>query len=77
MLNAHYRSPLNFSAELMEAAKSSLERIVNAVDNLNFLIKNAKDEPMTAEEAGLFAQTDSFVKAFEDAMDDDLIQQMQ
>ena len=71
MLSAHYRSPLNFSAELMEAAKSSLERIVNAVDNLNFLIKNAKDEPMTAEEAGLFAQTDSFVKAFEDAMDDD------
>ena len=55
----------------MEAAKSSLERIVNAVDNLNFLIKNAKDEPMTAEEAELFAQTDSFVKAFEDAMDDD------
>ena len=39
MLSAHYRSPLNFSAELMEAAKSSLERIVNAVDNLNFLIK--------------------------------------
>ena len=71
MLSAHYRSPLNFSAELMEAAKSSLERIVNAVDNLNFLIKNAKDEPMIAEEAGLFAQTDSFVKAFEDAMDDD------
>lgn len=71
MLSAHYRSPLNFSAELMEAAKSSLERIVNAVDNLNFLIKNAKDEPMTAEEAELFAQTDSFVKAFEDAMDDD------
>ena len=67
MLSAHYRSPLNFSAELMEAAKSSLERIVNAVDNLNFLIKNAKDEPMTAEEAELFAQTDSF----EDAMDDD------
>ena len=71
MLSAHYRSPLNFSAELMEAAKSSLERIVNAVDNLNFLIKNAKDEPMTAEEVELFAQTDSFVKVFEDAMDDD------
>ena len=42
MLSAHYRSPLNFSAELMEAAKSSLERIVNAVDNLNFLIKKCK-----------------------------------
>ena len=60
MLSAHYRSPLNFSAELMEAAKSGLERIVNAVDNLNFLIKNAKDEPMTAEESRTF-RSDRFV----------------
>ena len=30
MLNAHYRSPLNFSADLMEAAKNSLERILEA-----------------------------------------------
>ncbi len=77
MLSAHYRSPLNFSAELMEASRSSLERIVNAVDNLNFLIKNAKDEPMTAEEAELFAQTDSFVKHLKMRWMMILIQQMQ
>ena len=40
MLSAHYRSPLNFSAELMEAAKNSLERILTAADNLKFLISN-------------------------------------
>ena len=34
MLNAHYRSPLNFSADLMEAAKNSLERIVEAAGRL-------------------------------------------
>ena len=33
MLSAHYRSPLNFSAELMEASKNGLERILNATDN--------------------------------------------
>ena len=36
MLQAHYRSPLNFSAELMEAAKNSLERIRTAAKNLQF-----------------------------------------
>ena len=44
MLSAHYRSPLNFSAELMEAAKNSLERILTAADNLKFLISNTSEE---------------------------------
>ena len=43
MLSAHYRSPLNFSAELMEAAKNSLERILTAADNLKFLISNTSE----------------------------------
>lgn len=71
MLSAHYRSPLNFSADLMEASKNGLERIVNAVDNLKFLMKNAGDTPMTEEEEKLFAETDVYVKSFEDAMEDD------
>ena len=44
MLSAHYRSPLNFSAELMEASRNSLERIQNAVGNLNHLLENAAVE---------------------------------
>ena len=52
MLSAHYRSPLNFSHDLMESAKASYERICNAVDNLNFLIGNAKNESMSVEEIG-------------------------
>ncbi len=71
MLSAHYRSPLNFSAELMEASKNGLERIKNAASNLAFLAKNAKDGAMTAEEAETFAKTDAFVADFERAMDDD------
>lgn len=71
MLSAHYRSPLNFSADLMEASKNGLERIVNAADSLKFLMKNAKAESMSGAESTLFAQTDAFVADFERAMDDD------
>jgi cysteinyl-tRNA synthetase len=71
MLSAHYRSPLNFSADLMEASKSGLTRIVNAADNLKFLMGNAKTEGMTAEEAEAYEKTQEYVKAFESAMEDD------
>ena len=71
MLSAHYRSPLNFSADLMEASKNGLSRIVNAADNLKHLLKNTSVEAMTEAEKELFAGTESFVKAYEEAMEDD------
>ena len=70
MLSAHYRSPLNFSAELMEASKNSLERIINAVSNLNHLLGNASGE-LTEEEAVLTKELDGFEAKFDEAMDDD------
>ena len=72
MLSAHYRSPLNFSHDLMESAKSSYERICNAVDNLNFLIQNAKTEEMSEAEAGKAKELDGFTRQFDAAMDDDI-----
>ena len=71
MLSAHYRSPLNFSAELMEAAASGLERIVTAADNLKFLSRNASVREMADEERALYGKTDEYVAGFETAMDDD------
>ena len=71
MLSAHYRSPLNFSADLMEASKSALERIVNAADNLKYLMNNAKADTMSTEERESIAKTAEFVTAFENAMEDD------
>ena len=71
MLSAHYRSPLNFSAELMEAAKNGLERILTAADNLKFLAGNASSEVMTDEEKELFLKTQEYTDSFERAMDDD------
>lgn len=69
MLSAHYRSPLNFSADLMESAKSGLERIHNTYDNIVYLIENASNKEESIEEAKAFI--DSIIKKFEDAMDDD------
>lgn len=71
MLSAHYRSPLNFSAELMEASKNGLERILNATDNLKRLIASVATEEMSAEEKEAFSKTDAYVEEFEKAMDDD------
>ena len=71
MLSAHYRSPLNFSAELMEAAKNGLERILTAAENLRFLSGNAGDGAMTEEEKEMFARTEEYVADFERVMDDD------
>ncbi|MCB7305125.1 cysteine--tRNA ligase [Bariatricus massiliensis] len=71
MLSAHYRSPLNFSADLMEASKNGLERIVNAADNLKHLLGVAQTEKMTGEEQDKFERTQEYVAAFEAAMDDD------
>ncbi len=71
MLSAHYRSPLNFSADLMEAAKNGLERITTAAENLAFISEKSPVKEMTAEEAEKVKETAVFVKKFEDAMEDD------
>ncbi|MCD8324877.1 MAG: cysteine--tRNA ligase, partial [Clostridiales bacterium] len=71
MLSAHYRSPLNFSADLMEAAKNGLERIVTAAENLRRLSGHAAAEDMTAAEQALYEKSEQYVRKFEDAMDDD------
>ncbi len=72
MLSAHYRSPLNFSAELMEAAKNGLERIVTAAEHLKFLIETCKDrEYDRREEQERLKNVRSLCGSFEKAMDDD------
>ena len=81
MLSAHYRSPLNFSADLMEAAKNGLDRIVSCVSNLNFLLDAAGDDGaqtravdngMSKEEAALLKEAETYITKFDEAMDDDI-----
>lgn len=71
MLSAHYRSPLNFSAELMQAAQNGYDRIVTAVENLDYLMKSAGEEAESAAEKELEEQAETFVAKFEEAMEDD------
>ncbi len=71
MLNAHYRSPLNFSAELMEASKNALERIRTGVDNLKYIAEHASACELTEEEAKFIKETDKFEADFDRSMDDD------
>ena len=63
---------LNFSADLMEASKNGLERIVNAAENLKFRMKNAKAESYHRGRAGSLRKDSRNLSAkFESAMDDD------
>ena len=71
MLSAHYRSPLNFSADLMEAAKNGLDRIRNGASNLKHLSKNALTEQITDQERTVLEESGRFVEKFEASMDDD------
>ncbi len=71
MLSAHYRSPLNFSAELMEASRNGLERILTGVERLNDLMVKAADRELSEEEKKNLEAKAELVKKFETAMDDD------
>ena len=71
MLSAHYRSPLNFSADLMEASKNALDRIINAVENLKFLAGNGAEGEMTEAEQKEVEGLAEYEKKFDEAMDDD------
>ena len=71
MLSAHYRNPLNFSAELMESSKNGLERILTAVDKLRDSLASANDTQLTADEKANLDIAKGYVNAFEEAMDDD------
>ena len=71
MLSAHYRSPLNFSAELMEASRNALERIRNSVSNLKYMLDGASDAELTAAEKKTLEDAMAFETKFDEAMDDD------
>ena len=70
MLSAHYRSPLNFSADLMAAAKNGLDRILTAAERLHDLA-DAAEGSMTDAEKENFAASKEYVEKFETAMEDD------
>lgn len=73
MLNAHYRSPLNFSRGLIEAAKNSLTRIQTSVEQLDYLLKseNLVGDEISEEEKAILGEANDLKDKFNKAMDDD------
>jgi len=71
LLSGHYRSPINFSEELMEQSKNSLSRIRNARENLLHLLQTLSGE-MSAEEEQTLCDLMKYRDKFIDAMEDDL-----
>ena len=71
MLSAHYRSPINFSAELMEASKNGLERIITAVDRLKELDAKAEGAAETCAEQEKMVEVQKLREKYEAAMEDD------
>ncbi len=72
MLSAHYRSPVNFSDELMQQAQSAMERVYTCIENLNFLLGAAVERELNDAEKELSSALEKAKKRFCDAMDDDL-----
>ena len=72
MLSAHYRSPINFSADLLEQAQNGLERIYNCLDNLVYLGEHAQGRGMSDSEKVLCGRLLDIKGKFIEGMDDDL-----
>ena len=72
MLSAHYRSPVNFSRDMMAQAHTSLQRILTAEDNLRFMLEHSADKPLTEADNALAAAMDDCARHFDEAMDDDM-----
>ena len=71
LLSSHYRSPINFSREIIEQSRAALERIFSCADALNFYIKNAAEEDLREGEDALVADFEACRAAMIEAMDDD------
>lgn len=71
MLSGHYRSPINFSKDLLESAKSGLERLYNAVRNLEHIERNGEERELSTEESLVYENILNYKEKYINAMDDD------
>ena len=71
MLSAHYRSPVNFSRDLLEAAANGLHRIQTGVKNLTFNLDHSSVLTLLEEEKVVVTEMSTISDKFEAAMNDD------
>ncbi|MGN0530388.1 MAG: cysteine--tRNA ligase [Eubacterium sp.] len=71
LISSHYRSPINYSLEIIEQCKSALERLYTCRESLDFAVKNASVDKADNDEL-LINMLDERRNQFITAMDDDL-----
>ncbi|MGI6424071.1 MAG: cysteine--tRNA ligase [Tepidanaerobacteraceae bacterium] len=71
MLSSHYRNPINFSQDLMEQAKNSLERLYNGLYSMEHLEKKALEKNLNEDQERYLQKLNIYKKEFIEAMDDD------
>lgn len=72
MLTSHYRSPINYSKDLLDSAKSSLDRIKNCKSSLDFSLQKSQDKEISQEEKDILANVQAIKSTFIEKMNDDL-----
>lgn len=72
LLSAHYRTPINFSREIMAQMESAMERLYNGKKNLEYLLEKSEDKPLSEEEKELENKVDLFKEDFIRHMEDDI-----
>lgn len=72
LLSAHYRSPINFSREVMEQIANGLERLYNGKKHLEYLLDRVEDTELLGEENSALNTIEGFKKEFIESMEDDL-----
>ncbi|EYE87592.1 cysteinyl-tRNA synthetase [Fervidicella metallireducens AeB] len=71
MLSGHYRNPINFSLDLLDQASSALERLYNAMSNLEHIIESGNERELNTEEIEMSNKLDSYKAKYIEVMDDD------
>jgi cysteinyl-tRNA synthetase len=69
LISSSYRSPINYSTDIIEQCKAALQRLYTCRDNLDFELKNANDGDL---DENVKAQLDKRIEQFNTALDDDL-----
>ena len=72
LLSAHYRSPINFTREIMYQMENALERLYNGKKNLEYLYDKAEDRELNEEEDNHLKEIEKFKEEFIESMEDDL-----
>lgn len=72
LLSAHYRSPINFTREIMKQMDNALDRLYNGKKNLEYLLNNMEDRELTEEEKSYLQEIEKYKEDFIEAMEDDL-----